>query len=140
MADFIPFALHDIDDNDISEVVDTLKSNWITTGPKVKIFEENFARYIGTRYAVALNSATAGLHLALECIGLKAGEIVLTTPYTFAATAEVIRYFNADPVFIDIQESDYNINPEKIEEFCDRECFVSNINKWGCNSVSLITT
>lgn len=122
MTDFIPFGLHDIDDNDIAEVVDTLKSNWITTGPKAKLFEENFARYVGARYALAVNSATAGLHLALDSIGLKPFDEVITTPYTFTATAEVIRYLNADPVFIDVREEDYNIDPEKIEEFCNEDC------------------
>ena len=123
MSTFIPFALHDIEEDDIKEVVDTLRSNWVTTGPKAKAFEDNFAQYIGAPFALAVNSATAGLHLALECIGLKPGEKVITTPYTFAATAGVIRYFNADPIFIDINESDYNIDPQKIHEFCNTECF-----------------
>lgn len=126
MKDFIPFALHDIDDADIAEVVDTLKSNWITTGPKAKIFEDDFAKYIGAGCAVALNSATAGLHLALECFDLKPGDKVITTPYTFTATAEVIRYFNADPLFIDIKENDYNIDPKKIERFCRDECLLKD--------------
>lgn len=126
MANFIPFALHDINGDDIREVVDTLKSDWITTGPKAALFEENFAKYIGARYAAAVNSATAGLHLALEAIGLKPNEKVITTPYTFTATAEVIRYFNADPVFIDIQEDDFNIDPKKIERFCSEECRIKD--------------
>ncbi len=126
MKDFIPFALHDIDDADIAEVVDTLKSNWITTGPKTKAFEYDFARYIGSPFALAVNSATAGLHLALDCIELKPRDKVITTPFTFAATAGVIRYFDADPVFVDIKESDYNIDPRKIRDFCDKECFFEN--------------
>lgn len=126
MKDFIPFALHDIDDNEIAEVVDTLKSNWITTGPKTALFEKVFSEYIGAKYSLAVNSATAGLHLALECIGLKPYDYVITTPFTFTATAEVIRYFNADPIFIDIQKSDYNIDTQKIEEFCREECFTKN--------------
>ena len=126
MKDFIPFALHDIRDDDIKAVRDTLMSNWITSGPKVKLFEENFAKYIGVKYAVAVNSATAGLHLALECIGLQQGDKVITTPYTFTATAEVVRYFNADLIFIDIRDSDFNIDPNKIKEFCDKLCYVKN--------------
>ena len=122
MKDFIPFALPDIGREEIKEVVDTLRSNWITTGPKVARFEKDFAGYIGAKYAVALNSATAGLHLALDSIGLAPQDKVITTPYTFTATAEVIRYFGADPVFIDVRRNDYNIDPVKMEEFCIRQC------------------
>lgn len=126
MKNFIPFALPDLNKDDINEVVDTLRSTWITTGPKAKIFENNFSKYIGTDYALAVNSATAGLHLALECIGLKPHDKVITTPYTFAATSEVIRYFDADPIFIDIQRKNYNIDPNKIEDFCNKECTFRN--------------
>lgn len=111
-------------DEEIAEVVDTLKSNWITTGPKTKLFENNFAQYIGASYALAVNSGTSGLHLALESIGLKAGEKVITTPYTFTATAEVIAYFKADPIFIDIERETFNIDPKKIRKFCEEECIV----------------
>jgi len=121
---FIPFALPDIDEDDIKEVVDTLRSDWITTGPKTALFEDIFSEYIGSKHALAVNSATSGLHLALECVGIKPRDKVITTPYTFAATAEVIRYFDADPVFIDINKNDYNIDPRKINEFCLRECVV----------------
>lgn len=124
MDNFIPFALPDIDENDIAEVVDTLRSNWITTGPKARAFEEAFSKYTGARYALAVNSATAALHLALESVGLRQGDKVITTPYTFAATAEVIRYFNADPVFIDVRKEDCNIDPAGIEKFCSEECAV----------------
>ena len=128
MKNFIPFALPDIDSQDIAEVVDTLRSAWITTGKKTKLFEKNFANYIGTKYTLAVNSGTSGLHLALECIGLKRGDKVITTPYTFTATAEVITYFGADPIFIDIEEKTLNIDPQKIRIFCENECiFQDNV-------------
>lgn len=113
---FIPFALPDIGEEEISEVVDSLRSGWVTTGPKVKKFEQDFKDFIGNEgEAVAVNSATAGLHLALEAIGVGIGDEVITTPYTFTATAEVIRYLGANPVFVDINPSTFNIDITQIE-------------------------
>ncbi len=113
---FLPFALPDIGDDEIQEVVASLKSGWLTTGPKTKQFEADFAAFIGAGVeAIAVNSATAGLHLALEAIGIGAGDEVITTPYTFTATAEVIRYLGAHPVFVDIDPATFNIDPAKIE-------------------------
>ncbi len=117
MPPFLPFALPEIGQEEIDEVVDSLKSGWITTGPKAKQFEEDFASYIGVKNSVAVNSATAGLHLALEAIGIRRGDQVITTLYTFTATAEVIRYLGADPVFIDIDPKTLNIDPQKVEEY-----------------------
>src|SRR5271165_1778964 len=92
-SEFIPFALPEIGEEEITEVVDSLRSGWITSGPKVKRFEEDFAAFIGSGVqAVSCNSATSGLHLALEALGIGPGHQVLTTPYTFTATAEVVRY------------------------------------------------
>ncbi len=115
--DNLPFALPEIGTEEINEVVDSLKSGWITTGPKAKRFEEDFADYIGVKHSVAVNSATAGLHLALEAIGVGPGDKVITTPYTFTASAEVIRYLGADPVFIDVDRKTFNIDHQKIEEY-----------------------
>jgi dTDP-4-amino-4,6-dideoxygalactose transaminase len=110
---FLPFALPEIGEEEITEVVDCLRSGWITTGPKAKRFEEDFAAFVGGGVeAVACNSATAGLHLALEAMGVGPGDKVLTTPYTFTATAEVIRYLGADPVFADIDSDTFNIDPQ----------------------------
>ena len=90
---FLPFALPDIGEEEIAEVVDSLKSGWVTTGAKTKKFEQDFAEFVGENIdAVAVNSATAGLHLALEAIGIGLDDEVITTSYTFTATAEVIRY------------------------------------------------
>lgn len=114
---FLPFSLPLIEENDIEAVVEVLKSNWITTGPKVKQFEYEFSKYIGCKHAVAINSCTAALHLALDAIGIKEGDEIITSPMTFAATAEVIRYFKAKPVFVDIDPITMNISAEKIEEY-----------------------
>jgi dTDP-4-amino-4,6-dideoxygalactose transaminase len=113
---FLPFALPEIGEDEINEVVDSLRSGWVTTGPKTKRFEADFAEWLGGGIeAISINSATAGLHLALEAVGITAGDEVITTPYTFTATAEVVRYLGAHPVFVDIDPATFNIDPQKIE-------------------------
>ncbi|WP_322657798.1 DegT/DnrJ/EryC1/StrS family aminotransferase [Dendronalium sp. ChiSLP03b] len=115
MEKFLPFALPDIGEEEIAEVVDSLRSNWLTTGAKTKRFEQDFAEFIGHRVeAIAVNSATSGLHLALEALGISHGDEVITTTHTFTATAEVIRYLGANPVFVDIDPVTLNIDPLKI--------------------------
>jgi dTDP-4-amino-4,6-dideoxygalactose transaminase len=117
MTKFIPFALPDIGEEEITEVVDSLRSGWLTTGPKTKRFEQDFAEFIGYGVeAIAVNSATSGLHLALEAIGISPGDEVITTVHTFTATAEVIRYLGANPVFVDIDLATMNIDVSKIED------------------------
>jgi dTDP-4-amino-4,6-dideoxygalactose transaminase len=116
MNTFLPFALPDIGEEEIAEVVDSLRSGWLTTGPKTQRFEKEFAEFIGGGVqALAVNSATAGLHLALEALGVGPGDEVITSPYTFTATAGVIRHLGADPVFVDINPRTFNLDPEKIE-------------------------
>src|SRR4030066_2296538 len=116
MSDFLPFALPDTGEEEITEVANSIRSGWLTTGPKTKQFEKDFANYIGNdAEAISVNSATAGLHLSLEAIGISYGDEVITTPYTFTASAEIIRYLGADPVFVDIDPSTFNIDPDKIE-------------------------
>ncbi|MCK4815295.1 DegT/DnrJ/EryC1/StrS family aminotransferase [bacterium] len=112
---FLPFALPDTGDAEFLEIKEALDSGWITTGPKTRQFEQLFAAAVGSKHAIAVNSCTAAMHLALDAIGLQPGDEVITTPYTFAATAEVIRYFQAKPVFVDICSSDLNINIDLIE-------------------------
>ena len=114
---FIPFALPDIGDDEIAEVVDTLRSGWITTGPKTRRFEEDFAAYLGDPglHSMAVNSATAGLHLALEALGIGPGDEVITTTHTFTATAEVVRYLGADVVLVDIDPATLCIDVAAVE-------------------------
>jgi dTDP-4-amino-4,6-dideoxygalactose transaminase len=94
--------------------VDTLRSDWITTGPKTKRFEADMARYLGAPGALALNSCTAGLHTALAVLGLHRGDEVITTPMTFAASVNVIEHVGARPVLVDVEQDTLNIDPERV--------------------------
>ncbi|QXH37113.1 DegT/DnrJ/EryC1/StrS family aminotransferase [Pseudomonas muyukensis] len=116
-SSFLPFALPEIGEEEINEVVDALRSGWVTTGPKAKRFEEDFSSYLGREgiESIAVNSATAGLHLALEALGVGPGDEVIVPSYTFTATAEVVRYLGATPVMVDVLESTFNIDPAAIE-------------------------
>lgn len=112
---FIPFALPDIGEEEIAEVADTLRSGWLSTGPKAKRFEDQFAAYLGgDLHAVAVNSATAGLHLAVEALGIQPGDEVIVPTHTFTATAEVVRYMGADPIFVDIEPDSYCLDPAAV--------------------------
>jgi dTDP-4-amino-4,6-dideoxygalactose transaminase len=114
---FLPFALPDIGEEEIAEVVDTLRSGWLTTGPKAKRFEDDFAAFLGDArlHCLAVNSATAGLHLALEALGVGPGDEVITTTHTFTATAEVVRYLGADVVLVDIDPQTLCIDVDAVE-------------------------
>jgi dTDP-4-amino-4,6-dideoxygalactose transaminase len=116
MAKFLPFHVPDIGEEEIDSVTATLRSGWLTTGSKVKQFEQEFAAMVGSRHAIAVNSCTAALHLALEAIGLCEGDEVIVPTMTFAATAEVVIYFKAKPVLVDCMQDTLNIDPDKIEE------------------------
>ncbi len=119
-APFLPFALPEIGDEEIAEVVDTLRSGWVTTGPKGRRFETDFGAFLGARgnegplQCLAVNSATAGLHLALEALGIGPGDEVITTTHTFTATAEVVRYLGADVRLVDIDPETLNIDPTAV--------------------------
>lgn len=110
---FLPFALPDVGDEEIAEVVASLKSGWITTGPKVKQFETDLAKYVGASHAVAVNSCTAGLHLSLIAAGVGPGDEVILSTITFCSAANVVVHIGAKPVLIDIGP-DFNIQPETI--------------------------
>ena len=114
---FLPFARPDIGEAEIAEVVDTLRSGWITTGAKARRFEEDFAAFLGDAalHALAVNSATAGLHLALEALGIGPGDEVITTTHTFTASAEVARYLGADVVLVDIDPATLCIDVDAVE-------------------------
>src|SRR6476661_1163974 len=110
-ADFLPFSPPLVEEEEIREVVDTLRSPWITTGPKTKRFETEFAAALGAPGALALNSCTAAMHVALACLEIGPGDEVITTPMTFAATVNVIEHVGARPVLVDVEPDTLNIDP-----------------------------
>ena len=110
----LPYGHQWIDDDDIASVVEVLKGDWITQGPKVTEFERKVAEYCGAKYAVAVSSGTTALHAACAVAGISAGDEVITTPITFAATANAVVYCGGKPVFADIREDTFNIDPEEI--------------------------
>ena len=118
---FLPFALPDIGEAEIAEVVDTLRSGWVTTGPKAARFEKAFAQFLGDPdggeglHCIAVNSATAGLHLAAEALGVGPGDEVITTTHTFTATAEVVRYLGADVKLVDVDPATLNIDVAAVQ-------------------------
>jgi len=112
---FIPFSPPLIGEEEIGEVVDALRTGWITTGPKVRRFEEEFARFIGAPAALALNSGTAAMHVALATLGMGPGDAVITTPMTFCSTVHVIEQVGAHPILVDIEPDTLNIDPNEIE-------------------------
>jgi len=115
-SDFLPFHKAEIGAAEIQSVVETLQSGWLTTGQKVKQFEADFGQYVGCEHAVAVNSGTAALHLALDAIGIQEGDEVIVPTMTFTATAEVVLYFKAKPVLVDCEAGTFNINPLAIEK------------------------
>ena len=111
--EFLPFALPDIGEAEIAEVVETLRSGWITTGARTRQFEAEFAAYTGAKHTLAVNSCTAALHLALEAVGVKRDDEVLVPTVTFAATAEVVRYLDAKPVLVDCRADDLTLDVDR---------------------------
>lgn len=112
--EFLPFSLPLIGEEEKKEVLEALDSGWITTGPRTQKFEENFSSYIGCSHSIAVNSCTAGLHLSLATIGVGSGDEVITSPFTFCATANAIIHLGATPVFADIDPKTRNIDPHEI--------------------------
>ena len=113
---FLPFHVPDIAEDEIHAAVEALRSGWLTTGARVKQFEIDFARYVGGQHAIAVNSGTAALHLALDAVGVREGDEVLVPTMTFAASAEVVLYFKAKPVLVDCRRDTMNIDPDQIEK------------------------
>ena len=113
---YIPYGRQTIEEDDIEAVVEVLRSDWLTTGPKVEMFEQALAEKVGARYAVAFSSGTAALHGAYFAAGVASGDEVITSPITFAATANAALYLGACPVFADVKSDTVNIDPIKIEE------------------------
>jgi UDP-4-amino-4,6-dideoxy-N-acetyl-beta-L-altrosamine transaminase len=114
--EFLPYGTQWLNDKEIEEVVDSLKSSWITTGPKMRLFEDNFKKYIGSKYAIAVNSGTAALHISTSSIDIKPGDEVITTPLTFVASANCVVYRGGTPIFADIKKDTYNIDPNEIRK------------------------
>ena len=111
---FIPYGRQWIDEDDIKAVVEVLRGDYLTTGPKIKEFEDSLTQYTGAKYAVAISNGTAALHAACFAAGIKEGDEVITTPITFAASANCVLYMGAKPVFADINPRTYNIDPDEI--------------------------
>lgn len=111
----VPFHRADLGEEEVKAVSDVIRSGWLTMGPRTFEFERQFARYVGATYAVAVSSCTAALHLALEAVGLKSGDEVLLPTTTFTATAEVVTYFQAKPIFVDIDPISLNLDPADAE-------------------------
>jgi dTDP-4-amino-4,6-dideoxygalactose transaminase len=113
---FLPFSPPLIGEDEINEVVDALRTGWITTGPKVTRFEEEFSIFMGAPTALAINSGTAALHVALATLAIGPGDTVITTPMTFCSTVHVIEQVGAKPILVDVEPDTLNIDPNKIEE------------------------
>lgn len=118
---FIPFFLPSIDEAEEKAVLRVLRSGWLTTGKEALAFEEEFARYTGSPFALAVNSASSGLMLAMDACGVGPGTKIVTTPYTFVSTATSARHLGADIVYADIGKDDYNIDPERVEDALARD-------------------
>ncbi|MBZ4645361.1 MAG: perosamine synthetase [Petroclostridium sp.] len=116
MRSFIPYGQQWIDEDDVQAVIETLKSDYLTTGPKIKQFEEKLKEVTGAEYAVAIANGTAALHAACFAAGIQEGDEVITSPITFAASANCVLYMGAKPVFADIDPATYNIHPDEIRK------------------------
>ncbi len=111
-----------VDEKDANSCRDVVLSGWVTQGPKVKKFEENFSIYVGCKYASAVSSCTSGLKMALEVVGVKPGDIVITVSHSFIATANAIRSVGAEPYFLDVMEQNFGMNPNLLERFLEQDC------------------
>src|SRR5579864_1980110 len=114
-ASLLPYGRQSVDEADIQAVVEVLRSDWLTTGPKVGEFEEAFAARVGAKHAISFSSGTAALHAAAFAAGLKSGDEAISTPMTFAATANCVLYQAATPVFADVSKDTLNLDPEQVE-------------------------
>ncbi len=123
----IPLHKAYITEYEISKVVDSIKSGWLTMGPKTVRFEEEFSRYIRSKHSIAVNSCSAALHLALKAIDIQEGDEVIAPTMTFTATGEVVCYFKAKPVLVDVDKETHNIDPSKKEKTSQKDTQMRSI-------------
>lgn len=123
---FVGFSPPSIGEEEIAEVVDTLRSGWLTTGPKTERFENAVKEYAGAAHGVAVHSCTAAMHLALNALEVGPSDGVITTPFTFASTGHVILYQGARPFLVDVEPGTFNIDPEQVSNFLENECRIGN--------------
>jgi dTDP-4-amino-4,6-dideoxygalactose transaminase len=119
-TDFVPFALPSLGKEEEGAVLEVLRSGWLTTGKVARAFEAEFAAFVGADRALAVNSATSGLHLALEALGVGPGDVVVTSPYTFTSTAAVVRHLGAEVLFCDVGVDDFNLDPAALSQALER--------------------
>ena len=117
--EIIPYGKQHITDDDIAEVVSCLKSNYLTQGPMIEKFENKFSNYVDSKYAVAVSNGTAALHLSVLALGLKKGDKVITSPLTFVASANCVRYCGAEVVFVDIDPDTFLLDFNKVEKLIE---------------------
>ena len=117
----VPFAIPECGNEEIEEVAAVIRSGWLTTASRCAQFEKDFAGFVGARHALVVSSTTAALHLGLEALGVKAGDKVLVPTFTFTATAEVVRYLRADPVFVDCDRETFCINTTHMDKAIEAE-------------------
>tara|TARA_B100000029_G_scaffold493635_1_gene556391 strand:- start:681 stop:1907 length:1227 start_codon:yes stop_codon:yes gene_type:complete len=134
----IPLTKPVIDKKEIESVAKTIKSGWITQGPKVKEFEERFSKYTGAKYSAAVSSCTTALHLSLLTLGVKPGDFVITVSHSYIATANSIRHAMAEPIFVDVNSSNYNMDTESLKDLIEEECYVKNKSLYFRNYKKLI--
>jgi dTDP-4-amino-4,6-dideoxygalactose transaminase len=153
-TDFLPFARPSIGPEEEEAVLRIMRSGWLTTGSETLAFEKEFAGYVGAPFALAVNSATSGLHLALEAAGIGNGDVVITSPYTFTSTAAVVRHLGAEVVFCDTAPDSYNMDPERLQQMlastrncrailpvhvgglpCDMDAIMALGKRYGCTVV-----
>jgi perosamine synthetase len=135
----IPVALPSLGEEEARAVQETVLSGWVTQGPKVKEFEEAFARYVGAQYACAVSSCTAALNLALLAVGVKPGDVVITVSHSFIATANAVRHCQAEPVFVDIDPDTFNMDPSQLAQCLAGDFDVKGTELWYRDTERLMT-